>query len=66
MKYGFIALAFVMVICTTVDAVIVELTASHTGPNPYPEIWHGQVQDTVTIAFSDSIAKIYITYVAIE
>lgn len=57
MKRSFIILAFV--ICTTVSVVIVDLTASHTGPQPYPQIWQGQVSDTTTIIFSDSITKIF-------
>ncbi len=38
---------------------IVELTASHTGPQPYPQIWQGQVDDTVMVAIPDSVTKIF-------
>jgi hypothetical protein len=39
--------------------VIIELTASHTGPQPYPQFWQGQVRDRVVISYPDSITKIF-------
>ena len=48
-----------MAACLAAADVIVELTASHTGPQPYPQIWQGQVRDTVEIAVPDSVTKIF-------
>lgn len=45
--------------CLAAADVIVELTAPHTGPQPYPQIWQGQVDDTVWVAVPDSVTKIY-------
>lgn len=52
---------FTLLLClSTVFALtIVELTASHTGPQPYPQIWQGQVDDTVVIEIPDSMSKIF-------
>lgn len=41
------------------SAAIVELTTSHTGPQPYPQFWQGQVRDTVTIEIPAGITKIF-------
>jgi hypothetical protein len=57
MRLGLVFL--VLAVCFAFADVIVELTASHTGPQPYPQIWQGQVSDTTTIIFSDSITKIF-------
>jgi hypothetical protein len=59
MRLGLVFL--VLAVCFAFADVIVELTASHTGPQPYPQIWQGQVSDTTTIIFSDSITKIFMT-----
>jgi hypothetical protein len=40
--------------------VIVELTAVHSGGIPYPQIWQGQVEDTVEIVIPDSVTKIWV------
>jgi hypothetical protein len=41
------------------SATIVELTASHTGPQPYPQFWQGQVADTVVIEIPADITKTF-------
>lgn len=48
-----------LLVSAAMALTIVELTASHTGPQPYPQIWQGQVDDTVWVAVPDSVTKIY-------
>lgn len=48
-----------LLVSAAMALTIVELTAPHTGPQPYPQIWQGQVDDTVWVAVPDSVTKIY-------
>lgn len=53
------ALVLLCALAFLASATIVELTASHQGPQPYDQFWQGQVRDTVMIVIPQGITKIF-------